>query len=105
MERVADPPVPLDLAVEVWPSGTEIVRVHALARSPSAFNASPGLARFRPVTDTAGTVIDLDELAPQVPTDVEDTADEDAADEDAAEVVEADVEASTDEDAQAAAKA
>ncbi len=57
MERVADPPVPLDLAVEVWPSGTEIVRVHALARSPSAFNASPGLARFRPVTDTAGTVV------------------------------------------------
>ncbi len=57
MVRVPDPPVPLNLAVEVWPAGTEIVRVHSLARPPSAFNAAPGLARFRPVTGTAGAVV------------------------------------------------
>lgn len=43
--------------MEVWPAGTELVRVHALADPPSAFNAAPGLARFRPVTGPAGAVV------------------------------------------------
>lgn len=57
MARVPDPPVPLDLAVDVWPAGTEIVRVHSLARSPSAFNPDPGLARFRPVNNPTGALV------------------------------------------------
>jgi hypothetical protein len=57
MPWVPDPPAPLDLAVEVWPAGIEIVRVHCLARPPSAFNPDPGLARFRPVDDATGAVV------------------------------------------------
>ena len=55
--RVPDPPAPLDLAVEVWPASSEIVRVHSLARPPSAFNAAPGLARLRPVSGPTGAVV------------------------------------------------
>ena len=57
MPRVPDPPVPLDLTVEVWPAGTELVRVHALAHPPLAFNAAPGGARFRPVTGPTGAMV------------------------------------------------
>lgn len=43
--------------MEVWPAGTEIVRVHSLARSPSAFNDAPGGGRFRPVNDSTRAVV------------------------------------------------
>ncbi len=60
------------------------------------------------VTDTAGTVIDLDELAPQVPAEADDDVTDEAeladTDEAEAEVADTDVETVADEDA-AAAKA
>ena len=49
--------MPLNLAVEIWPAGAEVVRVHSLAYPASAFTSPAHLARFQPVRDSTGTPV------------------------------------------------